>query len=412
MNNIKVTTSEIKQQIAEAYSKRVSKFPRCNCRDDKHLATKWKKDAELDTCKFIIDQFGMPIQKLDATDRRTLNTKCMQFLPKNKAKMLQSNASRRSTEFYAKFCAKKNDTKQLTDKQSLAFLRTLNLAFSEITTIKDIANVSYTKLQRIRSNSIVFARLSMKVKEAILNHISACLKAKNRKTRKKFTPRSSFDPSMSVSDAEELVLIKNRDEKNMKFNEETGRLEGNTVAWRRISRVFGTKLPQAFIDKYAVELTKKKPGRKKAQNVLKIAGEEPRKKKSRVKKIKKEVEEHLEKKAKVVEDTINKPAPIVPVKMITDPEAMRTFINTTMKKHDITYPLSTEISRWSNPEWSMVDAYRDSIAPALLQSYADKIKQARSILGTKSGGAYASIRDNRQLAVAHIVTSWICGDLV
>lgn len=420
--SIKITTNEIKQQIAEAYSKRESKYPRCNCNDNKHLAAKWKKDAEQDTCGFIKSQFGVDIRNLDTSDRRTLRDKCLTFLPKKKAKLLlEQPRGKRPVEFYTQFCEKPHEaTTQLNDKNSLAFLARAHKKFEDVKTIKDIASVATQSCKLVRENSLLFGRLSKNIKAAILENISKYVKKLRSKSRPKFTKRTQFDTKMSLSDAEALVLAKNKD---LVFNPETDRIEGSHKKWILISHRYGTKLPQRFLDKYASELTyRMKSGRPKKQNVLNIAGDTDKPATQRKKKTKSKPQtkkspktthqEQQDTKSEVTEDAINSPATIVPVKMLADPEALRTFINTTMKKHDVTYPLSTEISRWSNPEWSMVDAYRDSIAPALLKTYEDKIKQARSILGIKSGGAYASIRDNRMLAVAHIVTSWVCGDLV
>jgi hypothetical protein len=101
----------------------------------------------------------------------------------------------------------------------------------------------------------------------------------------------------------------------------------------------------------------------------------------------------------------------VPASKITTPERLQLFINSVMKKHDDTYALSTPVAKWSNPEWSLVDVYRDDISKELLTKYAVQVEQARRILGARSGGAYSSIRDNKQLCIAHVITSWMCGDL-
>lgn len=402
---IKISDEEIKQYLAEARVRRTSKYPRCDCQGNKLLETKWKKDAQASPCKFIENQYGESISKMDSVDRRAVKRDCAKFLPKRNMDMLERRG-RMPLEFWDTFCGEDTDVEVLNDAQALKLLRRLYPKFHNA---KSISDIKLTKRQYSKLIESVF--------------ISEKLSRATRKILKDNTGgyvlKKKPDTTMSLKEAE-LVLMSMFNKKtpdSLKFDD-NGRLyfvRNSRQMWQYLAKKYGTVLPQVFLDSYASALVRKaRPGRPaslmpKVKRV-KFKGNTSNRV-SKKKKVKTETTELLEKAKQQNTEEINNP-PIVPSKVITTQEALRTFINTTMKKHDMTYPLSTEITRWSNPEWSMVDAYRDSIAPVLLQPYEAKIKQARSILGFKSGGAYASIRDNRTLAVAHIVTAWVCGDLV
>lgn len=110
-------------------------------------------------------------------------------------------------------------------------------------------------------------------------------------------------------------------------------------------------------------------------------------------------------------DFTHEQIPEIPNTKITTRETLNQFINAIMKRHDRSYPLSLTPADWGYAEWLLVDSYKDSIDSRLLQLYEPKIKEALRRMNTKTGGAYASVRGMRDLAVAYIVTSRMTGDI-
>ena len=416
MIRVDITDQEIAAYIAEARVRRTSKYPRCDCQGDKALAKKWKKDAASDVCLFIKGQYGKEPSKLDFTDRRAMVRDCKPFLPAAKTAMLTERTGRLPRTFWADFCDDSHEYDDLTDAQALTLFKRMfpknNLK------AKKLSDIVLTESQR--KHTIIDVILMSKLSNQARRDLGFVRKI-GRPVAKDITP------ALSVSETEELLIRKlnKRNPDTVARDPNSGKIvikrKLRTDIWRYVARRYGSSLPQKFLDLYGAELAPKKPGRKtlapkeglivsvnKRAAKLKRAGKLPIKHKapsatkgpvSQVPDLQKTVDQAEDSKLPV------------PKKLISTPEALNMFINNIMHKYDNTYGFSTEINRWSNPEWSMVDAYRDSISPDLLAVYKDKIDYARSILGAKSGGAYASIRENRQLAVAHVATSWLCGDL-
>ena len=99
-----ISDEEILEHMAEANVRRVSRYPRCDCKGDKILASKWKKDAKADVCTFIKSQFGKAPRDLDSVDKRAMKRDCAPYLPVDKMKMLQKQQGRPSKTFWADFC--------------------------------------------------------------------------------------------------------------------------------------------------------------------------------------------------------------------------------------------------------------------------------------------------------------------
>lgn len=421
MIRVSVTEDEIAAHIAEARVRRVSKYPRCDCKGNKKLETKWKQDAKEDICGFIKGQYGKTPDKLDRTDKRALLRDCKKFIPKAKLTKLQSGgAGRKGSLFWAEFCGTATSD-EMTIADTLKLLRRMYPKFENAKKLSDIKLTDVQK-SRLRANVLLFAKFGDDAKEQL-----GLFKTGRGKMRQ------SLNPDMSLKEAEaEIIRVINKSKAAGKIgiSPDTGYITGVSgssrdirVIWRRIASTYAPNLPQEFLQKYADKLMKNKPGKKK---VLRGSQPDTTPKVSRKKRVKpSKPVKHTEPKVLVkkpthdVQDDLTEKADIEqkqlnaakPQKIISDKEALRMFINNTLKRSDPSYPLSMQMRDWSNPEWSLVDAYRSSISPELLEQYQENINRARQVLGIKSGGAYASIRDNRQLAVAHVITSWMCGDI-
>lgn len=420
---ISITDEEIAAHIAEANVRRESKHPRCDCRDNKQLAKKWKEDAKANICGFIKGQFGKEPRLLDPVDRRAMKRDCVDFIPKDKMKMLNGmKAGRQPATFWADFCESTHKYDALSPDKALKLFKAMFPAKNS--KAKKLGDIVFSEGQRKRvmADALLMVRLDLDTRRELgLTH-------RIRREHEKTKNLTKLSTKMSLQEAERFILagLNGHTKGTAYFDNATGRIvvsKRPRVRWLEIANTLGSKLPQAFLDKYSDELVKRKGGRKKKviDPNAPIVSVKKKKTKTKLKKmipVKRkpvynvpDIDDDQEDESfdVDVQELEKKPVP-VPGK-ITTPERLNQFINNVMKKHDTTYGLSTEIRHWSNPEWSMVDVYRDSIAPDLLEKYAPQIEQARRILGVRSGGAYASIRDNRQLCVAHVVTAWMCGEL-
>lgn len=410
LDRITVTDHEIAAHIAEAYVRRQSKYPRCDCDGNKQLERKWKEDAKADVCGFIKGQFGKEPRALDYTDKRAMKRDCAKFLPRDKMKMLESQRGRPSADFWANFCESTHTYKLLPQDKVLKLFKSM-FPTPKNTKARTLTEIVMTPAQRRRvmSDALLMVRLDADTKRAL------DLFARSR------MPKSSIrkiSPSSTLPETEDCLL---KQIKTMYRDPATNKLavrgEEPSRVWRRIVREYGDKFPQAFLDRYSSELTKKKAGKKKRvldPNTPIVS--KPRKKKKVVKKlipVNRAPNHDKLQQQQINDDTaqVTEVKKTAPVGKITTPERLNGFINNKMKSVDDSYALSTPISRWSNPEWGYVDSLREHIAPELLEKYAVEIDKARRILGIRSGGAYASIRGNAQLCVAHVTTAWLCGDL-
>lgn len=419
IKRISITDAEIAAHVAEAHVRRYTKYPRCDCDDNKQLEKKWKEDAKADVCGFLKGQFGKEPRLLDMTDKRAIKRDCLKYLPKDKSKMLtELKGGRPPKTFWADFCESTHKYEVLPPEKILKLFKSMYPAKnSKAKTLTQIV-LSEGQRKRVMSDALLMVRLDAESRRTLGLNIRVRQGAKEKTL-------SKLSPTMSLPEAEDFIMRGlNAVKKNTAYRDTVlNRIvvpSKPRVVWMDIAKKLGSKLPQKFLDKYSDELTKRKAGKKKRAvdpTQPLVLNTKPAKKKAKLKLVKKQ--DH----ARVLESQ-NKSAPDasidvnelakqnapVPGKIVTR-ERLNQFINNVMRKHDSSYGLSTEISRWSNPEWSMVDVYRDSIAPALLEQYSQQIEQARRILGVRSGGAYASIRNNRQLCVAHVVASWLCGEL-
>lgn len=420
---VQVTNDEIAAYVAEAALRRQSKYPRCDCQGNKQLERKWKEDAKADICGFLKNQYGKEPRLLDGTDKRAIKRDCSPFLPKDKMKMLTEQKGRPSKTFWADFCSVKPTSKQnkeMTPQQALELFKAMfPKTNSRAKKLEDIA-FSVGQRKRIMADSLLMAKLGVPTRRAL------GLMARPGK-QKKFAKLSQ---AMSLTDAEAYVLnALNAVTKTAHRDPGTGRIVIDSRprrTWRLIAREFGHKLPQDFLDVYSEQLAKKTPGRKR--KVLDPNQPIVSQKKKRVKKTVKvkrvgddehakmirvqheQAKKVVRKQAVLDDEEVQDRAP-KPKTKITTPEKLNQFINNLMKMYDSSYGLSTHIRDWSNPEWALVDTNRESVEPALLEKYQTQIDRARSVLGIRSGGAYASIRDNKELAQAHVITAWLCGDL-
>lgn len=417
MIKISVTENEIAAHVAEARVRRTSRFPRCDCQGDKTVAKKWKQDAKTDTCGFIKGQFGKDISKLDYTDMRALKRDCVPYLPKDKMELLTSQKrGPKSAQFWSEFCHSSHEVEELRDSEAFKLIQ--RLYPKQAKKAKKLSDVVLTPVQRrtAMSNTMFMAKLSYQARKDL---------GLLRRVR---TPSKEINPGISVSEAETILLRKLTKSNAGKLTRDptSGRLvASSTRVWRYIAKNYGSRLPQSFLAHYGNELVPKKSGRPKTRTDVKIVSLKKKKPKllkhtnnsvtrtkpNRVIDRIDEIGKRNNDEDMLSGNNASKPTPHLPSKIIKDKDLLQMFINNTLKRSDPTYPLSTDIRDWSNPEWSLVDAYRDSIDKSLLDMYKDKIDNARRILGVRSGGAYASLRDNRQLAVAHVITSWMCGDL-
>lgn len=421
MIRISVTEDEIAAHVAEARVRRTSRFPRCDCQGDKTVAKKWKQDAKSDTCGFILGQFGKDISKLDYTDMRALKRDCAPYLPKDKLEMLTSaKRGQKSKQFWSEFCHSTHEVEELKDSEAFKLIK--RLYPKQSAKAKKLSDVELTVVQRrnAMSNTMFMSKLSYQARKDL---------GLLRRVR---TASKIINPGISVSEAEDILMRKlaKSDPGKLTRDPVSGRLVSKSSrVWRYIAKNYGSKLPQSFLNHYGNELVPKKAGRPKLRTDIKLVSVKKKKPSNKpLKHTNKSVTKTKPNQNRVIEkiDGIGKRnndedmlspkdheslKSHVPARIIKDKDLLQMFINNTLKRSDPTYPLSTEIRDWSNPEWSLVDAYRDSIDKSLLDTYKDKIDNARRVLGIRSGGAYASLRDNRQLAVAHVITSWMCGDL-
>jgi hypothetical protein len=110
-------------------------------------------------------------------------------------------------------------------------------------------------------------------------------------------------------------------------------------------------------------------------------------------------------------DDDNVKQPIVPAKIITDPERLRMRVCLMANKADPHEGLSTPFEKFTKLHWALMDTIRDSIDPKLLSRFLPQIEASRMRMNRATGGAYTSLLGNHKLAVAHITTTWLCGDL-
>lgn len=417
---ISIADEEIAAHIAEANVRRESRYPRCDCKGNKQLAKKWKEDAKANICGFIKGQFGKEPRLLDTVDRRAMKRDCVEFIPKDKMKMLNGmKPGRQPATFWADFCESTHKYDTLSPDKALKLFKAMFPAKNS--KAKTLGDIVFTEGQRKRvmADALLMVRLDIDTRRELgLTH-------RIRREHEKTKNLAQLSTKMSLQEAERFIIagLNAHTKGTAYFDNTTGRIvvtKRPRDRWLEIANKLGSKLPQVFLEKYSDELVKRKAGRKKKvidPNAPIVSKKKPKKKQKKLIPVKRKPV-YIEPEDDTEEDTSfdvdvaeleKKPVP-VPGK-ITTQERLNQFINNVMKKHDSTYGLSTEIRHWSNPEWSMVDVYRDSIAPDLLEKYAPQIEQAKRVLGVRSGGAYASIRDNRQLCVAHVVTAWMCGEL-
>src|ERR1035437_4992562 len=457
IKHIDITDEEILEHMAEANVRKVSRYPRCDCKGNKILAGKWKRDAKADVCTFIKGQYGKAPRDLDSVDRRAMKRDCAPYLPVDKMKMLTKQTGRPAKTFWADFCdtltTTKSDSVLPTDKVLKLFQHMFPKTNGKA---KKLEDVTLSRNQRLHTmaDSMLMVRISPEDRRKLgLSKKTALISQRAEK---------KLSPAMSVPEAESF--IENNMNKTTPGTVTRDHVSGRLVItsnpnrrWNYIARTYGHRLPQKFLDLYSAELVPKRAGRKPTrkdaitheQTMLENAKRKAAKEKAAKKAVEHKPIKHdlkkitstkpaskkqnqdtddddddddsdldefgdwdLDETKKVVKQEEKRQSLPVPASKITTPERLQLFINNVMKKHDDTYGLSTSLTRWSNPEWSLVDVYRDDISKDLLTKYASQIDQARRILGARSGGAYAGMRDNRQLCVAHVITSWMCGELI
>jgi hypothetical protein len=271
--------------------------------------------------------------------------------------------------------------------------------------------------------------------------------------------------AQTLAEAEAFVLTNFKDAKRM---EHTGRLEiggrNSKRIWKYIRDKYAATLPKSFLDEYDPEMygTSRigrpsgsknsrervlvnpkepkaqktdssrnagvvKPPKTKAEQQksklkrrdkkLRDAGIDPQVKKqqdrekaeqSRVKREQREADQFG---LDGLLDDDNVKQPIVPAKIITDPERLRMRVCLMANKADPHEGLSTPFEKFTKLHWALMDTIRDSIDPKLLSRFLPQIEASRMRMNRATGGAYTSLLGNHKLAVAHITTTWLCGDL-
>jgi uncharacterized damage-inducible protein DinB len=431
---------------------------RCRCNGNAQLAERWRKKAASDTGAFVQEMFGLPPEKLDVTDRRALRRDCAPFLPKDKLEMLVTQTGRPSKTFWAEFSGKLKPVKGsgrgklLTDAEVLAYLKE-RYPYA-VKGVKKLADVKLTALHRFRlRNDLAFtSRLSDEALEdlgVVVTH---------QRKRK-------MSSAQTLAEAEAFVLTNFKDAKRM---EHTGRLEiggrNSKRIWKYIRDKYAATLPKSFLDEYDPEMygtsrIGRPSGSKNSRERVLVNPKEPKaqktdssrnagvvkppktkaeQQKSKLKRrdkklrdagidpqVKKQQDREKAEQSRVKReqrerygfdgfdglDAPERPSPAVPSKMITDPERLRMRLCLMANKQDHHEGLSTPFEKFNNLHWALLDTIKDSVDPRLLERFRPQLEAVRSRLNRATGGAYSSLLGNQHLAVAHITTAWLCGDL-
>ena len=460
--HIAVSASELRdmlggsEALAGRGARRVTGFPRCNCEGDQKIATRWRKQAKEDTGAFIKEMYGVTPDKLDRSDRRAMKRDCAPFLPEDKLEMLVTLTGKPSKMFWTEFSGKSksktaSNTEPLPDNELLDVLKS---RFPHLAKTKKLADVKLTPRDRftIRNTPALTRRMSDEALEAL------GIIAKTR------TAAKMLSPKMTLTEAESFIL---KTFKGVSRTKDTGRLQitgpNARKSWKYLGERYAAQLPQAFLDEYASELMPRKAGRKPGSGTrtgpvnregrliekpAKVSrpGEvvkektDAQKQKERLArreaKLKKQGIDPAQRKKDNAERNKAKPAAPkkpsledalvdqfenedqsrkdsngeVPATVITDPEKLRRRINTMSQKIDNKFLFGTPFEKYSDLQWALMDSIRDSISPQLLQKFKPQLDNIRLKRNRATGGAYESIIDNKQLALAHITTAWWCGE--
>lgn len=454
--------------VAEARLRTASKYPRCDCKGNQRTAIEWKKLAKTDIVAFLKLMFGTTIEKMTTEDKVALRRYCPPFLTSTQNAMLKSLNGRPSKDFWArfihttdtKFHAKitHTDDSEFTMQESLVFLsKMFNPKAKKLSDIK----LSPTQRTALKANVLLLSKLPLEVREQL-----GVLYDRRGTNSKKKLP---LNKKMTLQDTEKMI---SRGLSDAVMDPQTQRLVFKVNArqrWRYLATRYESKLCDEFLRKYSLDLNRRVGGRKpleldenlRAVRVQKVKKAKPMpppsavrlpadkkppvkltlktKQPSKPAKTRKHDDElDLDMDMKDLglvrklttqqpsnqrhrddyDESLNDPldftheqVPEIPNTRITTRESLNQFINAIMKRHDRSYPLSLTPSDWGYAEWLLVDSYKDSIEPRLIQLYQPQINEALRRMNSKTGGAYASIRSSRNLAVAYIVTSRMTGDI-
>lgn len=441
-------------------TRKAAQFPRCKCDGNAQLAARWRKQAASDTGAFVTEMFGQAPEKLDLTDRRALKRDCAPFLPQEKLDMLVTQTGRPSKTFWSEFSGKIKPVRtgkktQLSDAETLAYMKE---RYPEAKKAKKLADIKLTALQRFRlRNDLAFtSRLSDTALEdlgVVVTH------QRQRKT----------SATQTLAEAEAFVLSNFKGARRLPH---TGRLEitgpNAKKIWRYIRDRYAANLPKSFLQEYDPELyqasrmgrpagkknsrerilvnpkePKQKPEKtertgpgnagvvkppktkaeqqkaklKRRDKKLRDAGVDPQEKKKRDREVAEQSRREREARERDPygfngllggDDSPKKP---VPSKIITEPERLRMRLCLMANRQDPHEGLSTPFEKFNSLHWALLDTIRDSVDPKLFAKFLPQVEAVRRQLNRATGGAYSSLLDNQQLAVAHITTAWLCGDL-